>query len=435
MFEIGSRRNGLTRSSEPVKRNTSRSRSRDKEEKVSESENSPSTVFRIPPVNLGISASVGSSSVWTRRLPNPALFPKTRRDVPPFYILDGRPVVRNPPSLPVELSFWDVPWADYCPTVYTAQVVIDNDITTNPVGWADPHINGLHVVKPNGRTVKEEITTSELRVDAFGIQRAALMNAADGIKLRFSHAGPMRFDLRGYPINPVGRTGLDGRGFLGNWGPNHAADPVVGRVRKYIPDPETFELMKQLSNFLSFVEFDKNGKPNVYALQFVLIKRKDNDQWALPGGMVEAGQTIAEARTKEFAQEAMAYDQKPDESEAEHKVREKVLQAELKRMFTSTVDENDVLYKGVVDDPRNTDKSWMETVAILTFLTGSNSNLRLEAGDDAGKAKWKDYDPEMKLFASHKQFIDEAVLRLQKRGIIDEEFNVTLLGRTTVYNP
>ncbi len=25
-------------------------------------------------------------------------------------------------------------------------------------------------------------------------------------------------------------------------------------------------------------------------------------------------------------------------------------------------------YKGLVDDPRNTDKSWMETVAILTLL-------------------------------------------------------------------
>lgn len=31
------------------------------------------------------------------------------------------------------------------------------------------------------------------------------------------------------PLNPVGRTGLIGRGVLGKWGPNHAADPIVTR--------------------------------------------------------------------------------------------------------------------------------------------------------------------------------------------------------------
>ena len=29
------------------------------------------------------------------------------------------------------------------------------------------------------------------------------------------------------PRNPVGRTGLTGRGHLGRWGVNHAADPIV----------------------------------------------------------------------------------------------------------------------------------------------------------------------------------------------------------------
>lgn len=29
--------------------------------------------------------------------------------------------------------------------------------------------------------------------------------------------------------NPVGRTGISGRGLLGKWGPNHAADPLVTR--------------------------------------------------------------------------------------------------------------------------------------------------------------------------------------------------------------
>lgn len=36
----------------------------------------------------------------------------------------------------------------------------------------------------------------------------------------------------GYPLNPVGRTGLKGRGSLGKWGPNHAADCIVTRQVK-----------------------------------------------------------------------------------------------------------------------------------------------------------------------------------------------------------
>lgn len=35
--------------------------------------------------------------------------------------------------------------------------------------------------------------------------------------------------IDGIPRNPIGRTGVCGRGQLGKWGPNHAADPVVTR--------------------------------------------------------------------------------------------------------------------------------------------------------------------------------------------------------------
>ena len=33
----------------------------------------------------------------------------------------------------------------------------------------------------------------------------------------------------GLPLNPIGRTGLRGRGNLGRWGPNHSGNPVVTR--------------------------------------------------------------------------------------------------------------------------------------------------------------------------------------------------------------
>jgi hypothetical protein len=45
---------------------------------------------------------------------------------------------------------------------------------------------------------------------------------------RRSHEGQYEI-VNGVPRNPFGRTGMCGRGLLGRWGPNHAADPVVTR--------------------------------------------------------------------------------------------------------------------------------------------------------------------------------------------------------------
>ncbi len=55
-----------------------------------------------------------------------------------------------------------------------------------------------------------------------------------------------------------------GRGLLGKWGPNHAADPVVTRWKR-TEDGERVML---------------HDKP---CLEFVAIKRGDTGEWALPG--------------------------------------------------------------------------------------------------------------------------------------------------------
>lgn len=44
--------------------------------------------------------------------------------------------------------------------------------------------------------------------------------------------------LEGRPLNPLGRTGLKGRGLLGRWGPNHAADPIVTRWKRFNDEKE-----------------------------------------------------------------------------------------------------------------------------------------------------------------------------------------------------
>lgn len=72
------------------------------------------------------------------------------------------------------------------------------------------------------------------------------------------------------------------------------------------------------------------------------------------------------------------------------------------------------IFKGYVDDPRNTDNAWMETVAV-NFHDDSNEavgKFSLQAGDDAKNVKWVDIDKDLDLYASHSSFV-EAVAKLR----------------------
>lgn len=98
-------------------------------------------------------------------------------------------------SVPDDLVFWNVPYESYCPTCYTA-----------------PHINGQ-------MWADEPLP--------FGVK----WNHNDGLVNRVSFHGEYKIK-NGLPQNPIGRTGLCGRGLLGRWGPNHAADPIVTRWKR-----------------------------------------------------------------------------------------------------------------------------------------------------------------------------------------------------------
>ena len=87
------------------------------------------------------------------------------------------------------------------------------------------------------------------------------------------------------------------------------------------------------------------------------------------------------------------------------------------------------MYAGYVDDPRNTDNAWMETVAynfhddtgqnlslftnlveLFCFLSGKGvGRLKLKAGDDAGDVAWTEAKSDMNLYASHNSFIENTV--------------------------
>lgn len=101
-------------------------------------------------------------------------------------------------SVPNDKVSWSVPFSEYKPVSYTAEVVLNKPV------WADDDINGDN--------------------DTGSIN----FNALDGNVNRMSHEGLYTI-LNGFPQNIRGRTGMIGRGLLGRWGPNHAADPIVTR--------------------------------------------------------------------------------------------------------------------------------------------------------------------------------------------------------------
>ncbi len=245
-------------------------------------------------------------------------------------------------TVPDEKVSLKVPYPDYKPVDYTEAKVF-----TAP--WADK-IETLPSIK---------------------------FNALDRIN-RLNYDGDYDVDEKNTPINPKGRTGIIGRGLLGRFGPNHAADPVV---------------TKWARNEDGSIKLDNKGIP---ILMFVAIKRKDNGQWAIPGGMVEAGDTVSLTLRKEFGEEALNSLEASPEEQIE-------IASNLEKLFAT----GDEIYRGYVDDYRNTDNAWMVTT-VYNFHDESGeifNKFKLKAGDDAGDVSWKEISQELDLFASHNDFV------------------------------
>ena len=232
---------------------------------------------------------------------------------------------------------WNAEFNDYSPVEFTHPVVRDNDRTVKADGWADP-------------PTLETIDFSKRESYAYGVK---------GIVL----------DNHGVPRNPVGRTGMSGRGLLGKWGPNHAADPIVTRI----------------------VEVDGEK-----VIQMVAILRKDTGAWAIPGGMVDEGETVSVTLKREFGEETGNFSGKAKDRFVELK----------EKLFAP--DKAKLVYQGYVDDPRNTDNAWMETTAVHYHCTEELGDmLQFNAGDDAAEVKWMTINDDNlnKLYASHKSMV------------------------------
>lgn len=251
-------------------------------------------------------------------------------------------------SVTVDKKSWDVEFNEYDPPTHTAKPVLNAPV------WADPTLEKMENFAPK-------------------------FNDMDGKINRKSHQGNYKVLNGRIPLNPHGRTGLKGQGLLGRWGPNHAADPIVTRWKR---DEQNMKVV--------------HPRSNLPILQFVAIERKDSKEWAIPGGMVDAGENVSVTLKREFGEEAL--------NSLEIKEQEK---EDLQKLINQVFNNGVLIYKGVVEDPRNTDNSWMETCAYNFHDNSGDSvgKLSLTSGDDASNVRWMDIDKYLQLYANHEDMI------------------------------
>ena len=105
--------------------------------------------------------------------------------------------------------------------------------------------------------------------------------------------------------------------------------------------------------------------------------------------MVDLGETESDAARREFYEEAF--------NSTNHEEHTKIMQQPIREV-----------YRGYVDDVRNTDNAWMETVAFcLHDREGISRNMHFQAGDDAKNVQWIEADPKTKLYGSHSHIVKE----------------------------
>ncbi|XP_044531649.1 transient receptor potential cation channel subfamily M member 2 [Gracilinanus agilis] len=92
----------------------------------------------------------------------------------------------------------------------------------------------------------------------------------------------------------------------------------------------------------------------------------------------------------------------------------RILSQEFWQYFEALLKQGAEVYKGYVDDPRNTDNAWIETIAISVHFKDQNDlelkrlNSHLQVCDPEVSIRWQVVDKRIPLYANHKEILQKA---------------------------
>ncbi|MFZ4773255.1 MAG: hypothetical protein ACOYK9_04615 [Chlamydiia bacterium] len=311
-------------------------------------------------------------------------------------------------EVPPEKAAWQTPFAEYHPTTYTHPSVYNCE-TQISAPWAAPNN----------------------RVEAWS-------HTYDSCQDCFLFEDPITKEQ--YPKNPLGRTGVEGRGLLGNWGPNKAVDMCMTRVHEgrlqvalglRIHDPiPTWgivgggmrdKMVDSTGNFIK--ETTESGHSRVILEHASVAGKRElfeegvNLKKMTPEELEEKYSAATELFTGVYASKELRgipifnqdekgeivqtaqhlkTKQNKEISDLPDDRQEKIcLHMAIQRAIFSKFIESGFapkIWEGVVDDPRNTDDSWMESELIdfnfdrIEELFGPSVKkvISLSGGDDIG---------------------------------------------------
>ncbi|XP_033743508.1 transient receptor potential cation channel subfamily M member-like 2 isoform X2 [Pecten maximus] len=245
------------------------------------------------------------------------------------------------------------------------------------------------------------------------------------------------------PINSMGRTGLRGRGVLWRWGPNHVIKAVCTRWRhKYSDnDAQTGFLYVEGKRVLEFIAIKKLGDE---------VTVDSGSTYGLPGGALHGHISPYSMQCQAFMKDVLMEDQEPknnlDQSDmiqyfaqfaanVSTPVRTPVTQlpspvsncgsttqiSSIQPFLARTSSRTSLrthadgdssgysaclLYKGYVDDPRNTDNAWVEA-EVWNFHYDGGDTFDIRIPEDS-TTTWKEVSPNVKIFGNEGVIVQEA---------------------------
>jgi ADP-ribose pyrophosphatase len=224
---------------------------------------------------------------------------------------------------------------------------------------------------------------------------ALRFNEMDGTIDRRSHEGVYDVSPADHrPLCPLGRTGIRGRGLFCHWGPNHAVHILISRWAREVDGTMKIQDQRPVLEFLALKHpvtkehylpgvFVRPGEPLLTAIERALhlaargvagaVAGTDPEKGKLStmklGNGLEPGTADAALHgvtadvlvVGSSAHTAALVDDGVEESgldgvdEAIIELMELVVDQEVARIE---------IYRGALEDPRNTDNAWLETVAL-----------------------------------------------------------------------